>query len=331
MYGKERVNMDRDIFCKGYTWGFFSREGEMLTDKAEESMKRLASNGLDWICITVNGWQETFYSTVIFSMFGMTQTDEEIIHAVKMAKSLGLKVCLKPMVNCLDRSWRARIDFPTEEGCGYWEKWFRSYNNFMQHYAKLAEKLGCEMLCTGCEMAGMDKQADLCRDMVARVRKVYSGIIMHNINHGDEMRFKWLDAVDVIGISAYYPVTDAEHTGIDTMKKRWAEVVKRLETCHEHFGKPIMFAEIGVRNEEGCTAYPWDFHYRPEKKTDEQEQADFYESAMEATWDIPWFCGYFWWDWKATLPPIEKAKENRDFTIYGKLAEQTLKKWYTEK
>ena len=331
MYGKERVNMDRDIFCKGYTWGFFSREGEMLTDKAEESMKRLASNGLDWICITVNGWQETFYSTVIFSMYGMTQTDEEIIHAVKMAKSLGLKVCLKPMVNCLDRSWRARIDFPTEEGCGYWEKWFRSYNNFMQHYAKLAEKLGCEMLCTGCEMAGMDKQADLCRDMVTRVRKVYSGIIMHNINHGDEMRFKWLDAVDVIGISAYYPVTDAVHTGIDTMKQRWAEVVKRLETCHEHFGKPIMFAEIGVRSEEGCTAYPWDFHYRPEKKTDEQEQADFYESAMEATWDIPWFCGYFWWDWKATLPPIEKAKENRDFTIYGKLAEQTLKKWYTEK
>ena len=323
--------MDRDIFCKGYTWGFFSREGEMLTDKAEESMKRLASNGLDWICITVNGWQETFYSTVIFSLYGMTQTDEEIIHAVKMAKSLGLKVCLKPMVNCLDRSWRARIDFPTEEGCGYWEKWFRSYNNFMQHYAKLAEKLGCEMLCTGCEMAGMDKQADLCHDMVARVRKVYSGIIMHNINHGDEMRFKWLDAVDVIGISAYYPVTDAVHTGIDTMKQRWAEVVKRLETCHEHFGKPIMFAEIGVRSEEGCTAYPWDFHYRPEKKTDEQEQADFYESAMAATWDIPWFCGYFWWDWKATLPPIEKAKENRDFTIYGKLAEQTLKKWYTEK
>jgi hypothetical protein len=30
------------------------------------------------------------------------------------------------------------------------------------------------------------------------------------------------------------------------------------------------------------------------------------------------------------LPPIEKAKENRDFTVYGKLAEQTLKKWYTD-
>ena len=47
--------MDRELFCKGYTWGFFSKEGELLTDNAEQSMRRLASNGLDWICITVNG------------------------------------------------------------------------------------------------------------------------------------------------------------------------------------------------------------------------------------------------------------------------------------
>ena len=58
----------------------------------------------------------------------------------------------------------------------------------MLHYAKLAEKLGCEMLCTGCEMAGMDKQSDRCRKLTAQVREVYSGIVMHNINHGDEQR-----------------------------------------------------------------------------------------------------------------------------------------------
>ena len=323
--------MDRELFCKGYTWGFFSKEGELLTDNAEQSMRRLASNGLDWICITVNGWQETFYSTTVFSLYGLTQTDTEIEHAVKLAKSLGLKVCLKPMVNCLDHSWRARIDFPTEDGCDYWEKWFSSYNRFMLYYAKMAEKLGCEMLCTGCEMAGMDKQSSFCRDMISRVRNVYHGIIMHNINHGDEFRFDWLDAVDLIGISAYYPVTDGINRSIDFMRERWADVVSRLEKCHEKYGKLIMFAEIGVRSEQGCSAYPWDFYDRPEKPTDEQEQSDFYESAMEATWNKPWFCGYFWWDWKAVIPPEDKAKENRDFTVYGKLAEKTLRKWYNKK
>ena len=51
---------------------------------------------------------------------------------------------------------------------------------------------------------------------------------------------------------------------------------------------------------------------------------------MAATFDIPWFAGYFWWDWKAKLPPAEKARENHDFTCYGKKAEQVLKKWYTK-
>ena len=300
-----------------------------MSHNGEQSMERLASNGLDWICITVNGWQETFASTVIFSLYGRTQTDEEIAFAVRKAHSLGLKVCLKPMVNCLDNSWRARIDFPTEEGVNYWEKWFASYNRFMLYYADMAEKLGCEMLCTGCEMAGMDKQAERCVDMISKVRKVYHGIVMHNINHGDELRFPWLEAVDIIGISAYYPVTDGVHRDADTMRANWAKVVERLRACHDKYRRPIMFAEIGVRNEQGCTAYPWDFHDRPELPIDEKEQSDFYETAMEATWDIDWFAGYFWWDWKAYMPSPEEAKDDRDFTIYGKLAESTLKKWYT--
>ena len=323
--------MNDNLFCKGYTWGFFSKPGDFLTDDARVSMERLASNGLDWICITVNAWQETFYSTTIFSLYGRTQTDEEVIHAIEMAKGLGLKVCLKPMVNCLDRSWRARINFPTEEGCDYWDKWFDSYTQFMCYYASLAEKTGCEMLCTGCEMYGMDCQAERCHRMIDSVREVYSGLLMHNINHGDETRFKWLDKVDVIGISGYYPVTDEENKGIDTMRARWKKVIGGLEECHRKYGKPVMFAEIGVRNEDGCSMYPWDFKDRPEKGLNEQEQSDFYESAMEATWDIPWFAGYFWWDWKAKIPPIEEAKRNRDFTVYGKKAEETLKRFYRER
>ena len=34
--------MNRDLFCKGYTWGFFSKTGEMQTPAAETSMRRLA-------------------------------------------------------------------------------------------------------------------------------------------------------------------------------------------------------------------------------------------------------------------------------------------------
>ncbi len=313
---------------KGYTWGFFSGTGGFTTTEAEKSMEYLASLGLNWICIPVNCFQEAFYSLNVFSLFGRTQTDEEVRFAIRKAKSLGLKVCLKPMVDCLDRSWRARINFPSENG-DYWKAWFASYTRFMLHYARLAESEKCEMLCTGCEMAGMDSQASYCRRLIEDVRKVYTGTIMHNINHGDEFRFPWLTDVDIIGISAYYPVSEPGDNSLDTMRRKWAEHRERVKKCSEHFGKPVMFAEIGVRNERGCTMYPWDFRNRPETPSDEQEQADFYRSAMETMWDEPYFRGFFWWDWKAVLPPPEKAHENRDFTIYGKAAEAVLKEWYT--
>ncbi len=322
--------MRNHIFCKGYTWGFFSTPGEMQTPQAEASMRRMAENGLDWICIPVNAWQETFASTTVFSLYGRTQTDADIVRAVEMARALGLKICLKPMVNCLDGAWRGCINFPGETANGYWERWFRSYTDFLLYYARMAEKLGCEMFCTGCEMGGMDRQADFCRAMIAEVRAVYSGIIMHNINHGEELRFSWLDAVDIIGISGYYAVTDAEHRGIDTMRKNWADAVKLLTRCHEKYGRPLMFAEIGVRSERGCTMQPWVGRSSPDAQADEQEQADFYESAMEVTWNLDWFCGYFWWDWKVTLPPESEAHRNLDYTVYGKRAEQILRKWYTE-
>lgn len=321
--------MDRKLFCKGYTWGFFSGSGVFQTKRAEQSMELLAADGLDWICIPVNCFQETYHSLNVVSLFGRTQTDEDVIFAVNKARSLGLKVCLKPMVDCLDRAWRARIDFPPENP-DYWKRWFASYTEFMLHYARLAERLGCEMLCTGCEMAGMDSQSEYCLRLIGEVRKVYSGIVMHNVNHGDEMRFDWLGAADVIGISAYYPCTTPEDRSLEAMKKVWNGVIEKLELAHRHYGRPIMFAEIGVRNERGCTRYPWDFKHRPDVPLDEREQADFYEAAISASYDKHWFCGYFWWDWKAILPPPEKASENRDFTVYGKLAEKVMRDWYNK-
>lgn len=321
--------MDR-LFCKGYTWGFFAKSGEYQTEAAMRSMERLHSNGLDWICIPVNAFQETYMSTMVHPVYGLTQTDSDIVFAVNYAKKLGMKVCLKPMVNSMDGVWRAHIHFPEESHIDYNERWFRSYNAFMLHYAQIAEQTGCEMLCTGCEMDGMDVNTQRCIDIISNVREVYHGLIMHNINHGDEFKYPWLTHVDVIGISAYYRLTDGVDVSIDRMLESWSGIRKRLIKAHEMYRKPIMFAEIGIRSEHGCSKYPYDFKHRLEVPLDEDEQADFYESAMRTFWDDDWFCGFFWWDWKAKLTPEDKIHENRDFTVYGKKAESVLKRWYTK-
>lgn len=316
------------IFAKGYTYGWCAVAGDYQTKEAQDSLMRLKEDGVDYICLAFYALQDEFSSTNIYYEYGVTPTDEDIVFIINKAHELGMKVCLKPVVNCKDGIWRAYISFPEETG---WKKWFESYNRFILHYAKLAQKHGCEMLCTGCEMNAMNRQSEYCREMIAEVRKVYSGIIMHNVNHGREMEADWLGLVDVIGISAYYSLTDNGKYSRDKMLEKWAEAKKITEAVYHKYGKPVMFAEIGMRSEKNCSAYPWDCDSARNMPADQEEQADFYDTAMETFWNEPWFCGFFWWDWPAILYDIKAAENDKNFCAYGKKAEKVLKSWYTEK
>ena len=318
-----------EMFAKGYTFGWCAVAGDYQTEEAQDSLRRLREDGVDYICLAFYALQDTFSSTNIYYEYGVTPTDEDIVFIINKAHELGMKVCLKPVVNCKDGTWRAFISFP--EGSSYWDEWFRAYIRFMVHYAKLAEKHSCEMLCTGCEMNSMNLQSAHCREMIAEVRKVYTGIVMHNVNHKKEMKADWLDIVDIVGISAYYPVTDADNNSRETMAKKWNEAKSIVEATHKKYGKPVMFAEIGMRSEKNCSVYPWDCDCNRDMPADQQEQADFYDTAMETFWNEPWFCGFFWWDWPAILYDVKNAENDKNYCIYGKLAEGVLRKWYVEK
>ncbi|MCY0875182.1 MAG: glycosyl hydrolase family 53 [Firmicutes bacterium] len=319
--------MDR-LLIKGMTYGWGASRGEYRTESAKDSLEQLRETGSEWIALSFWTWQDTVYSTEIPFDYGYTVTDRDIAAAVANAKELGLKVCLKPVVNSRDGIWRAHIGFPPEEGSRpYWDKWFKSYEQFLVHYAELAQELGCEMFCVGCEMVKSEAQEAHWRAVIARVREVYQGPLIYNANHGSEEGVRWFDAVDLIGTSAYYPVADGPGETEDNMLMRWQATKERFVRLHEQFQKPIVFMEIGCRSAQGCAAMPWDFTHR-DLPVDETEQARFYRSALRAFWDEPWFGGFFWWDWSTKLYPAVEASRDRGFDIYGKQAEVVLREWY---
>ncbi|MNM14959.1 hypothetical protein D3C81_251820 [compost metagenome] len=313
-------------FIKGMTYGWGAKRGEYRTPEAENSLNKLAETGSEWIALSFLTWQDTIHSTRVYFDYGYTPTDRDIMHAVKKAKALGLKVCLKPVVNSRDGIWRARIGFP-DEAEQYWDEWFQSYGDFILHYAELAEELGCEMFCIGCEMVATERRSSQWRKLIGEVREIYTGPIVYNANHGKEDGIDWLDAVDIIGTSAYYPVASGPGETYEHMLAEWERVKPGLKKLSERYGKPVLFIEIGCRSADGCAAMPWDFMHL-DLPVSEREQANFYRSALEAFWNEPWFMGYFWWDWRTRLYPIEQAAEDRGFDIYGKEAEQVLRKYY---
>ncbi|MNB87854.1 hypothetical protein D3C75_348590 [compost metagenome] len=305
-------------YIGGVTWGFMGKRGTWATEAAGTSMELMKSvTGANWTAIAFSAFQATAQSTNIPYQEAPTVTDDEVLWAIRKAKTLGLKVCLKPIVNCADGTWRAHINFfdkdvPCEPK---WSDWFRSYTAFILHYARIAEETGCEMFCIGCEMVQTDRREAEWRTLIAEVRKVYTGVITYNCDKYQEANVTWWDALDVISSSGYYPETD------------WEAQLDRIEPVVQAHGKPFFFMEAGCPSRSGSAAIPndWSLPGGP----DQEEQSRFYQAMFSACHKRSWVQGFMLWDWPAELYPLEEAAANDDYCMYGKAAAPVIKHFFT--
>jgi len=312
---------------KGFTYGYAAKRGDLRSPAAVKSRELLFETGVNLLCLAIVNSQKHFFSREITFDYAKTPTDRDIAFAVNQVRERGIGVCLKPMLNSADGMWRAYIGFPDLNMRGedvYWGEWFAGYSAFMLHYAELADELGCEMLCIGCEMSGTEHKDDYWRELIAKIRRVFKGKLVYNTNHGREEGVKWFDALDYIGTSAYYPVGNKKEKAV----KEWEKVKKRLNKLSDKLGKKYIFMEIGCRSALGCADMPWDFEHT-QYPYSEEEQADFYDACLGVFADEPRFAGVFWWDWSTFIyDSPEAAKKDLGFNIHLKKAEEVIRKWY---
>src|SRR5699024_1953798 len=265
-----RIKDLAEEYVAGMTWGWVGARGTWATAEAAASMREMADHATTWTEIAWSALQDTPISTRVRYDDAPTVTDEEIVWAVREAKSHGLKVCLKPVVNCADGTWRAHIGFFDWDVPGEptWSEWFASYTDFILHAARIAEAEACEMLCIGCEMVRADARADQWRDLIAQVRGVYSGLITYNCDKYQEDHVSWWDAVDVISSSGYYPIED------------WESQLDRIGSVVSAAGKPFLFMEAGCPSRQGSAARPndWQLPGAPSGA----EQLRYYEAMFDA-------------------------------------------------
>lgn len=300
----------------GMTWGWTGVRGTWGGAEAEDSMRKMSVVGVNWVAIALGAMQETAQSTKINYGEAPTVTDDEVRWAIRKAKSLGLKICMKPVVNCANGTWRAHIAFFRQDVPGEpsWTEWFASYTEFIVHYARIAEEEGCEMLCVGCEMVQADTRENEWRALIQEVRKVYSGLVTYNCDKYQEDRLTWWDAVDIISSSGYYPIGD------------WEAHLDRIEGVLKKWEKPFFFMEGGCPSREGSAQKPndWSLPGAPS----EEEQANYYRVMFEACSKREWMRGYMLWDWPARLYDAADASKNDDYCMYGKQAEAIVREYY---
>ena len=174
----------------GVNFAVFPHKGLLESGEARKSMEEMIhKTHANWVILTPSGMQETPYSEEIRFDGEKSCTDEELCDMIRYAQSLGLKVALKPTVNCDNGVWRARISFfdhdvPCEPK---WGNWFESHIAFQKHYAQIAQRTGCELFLTGCEMTMTEHRETDWRKLIAEVRTVYDGPVGYNCDKYGEV------------------------------------------------------------------------------------------------------------------------------------------------
>lgn len=158
----------------------------------------------------------------------------------------GIRVGLKPTVNCKDGTWRAYIslfehDVPCEPK---WENWFASYVEFQTHYARIAEEEQCDIFIAGCEMVMTEHREKQWREVIASICREYHGLVSYNTDKYQEDQVSWWDCVDMISSSGYYPID------------QWEQELDRIEKTVLKYQKPFFFAEAGCMSRKGSGMVP---------------------------------------------------------------------------
>ena len=290
---------------------------------SDQALVELKEDGANWISLIVTRYQDTIASTMIYSAPG-TPTDEDLVHVINQAHSLGMNVMVKPHLDLANDPMHWRGDIGQGFSEGDWTSWYTSYKSFINHYAQLAQTAGADQFCIGTELVSTEYRSAEWQSVVVGVRGLFSGPITYAANQGSEGSINWWDKVDFIGVDAYYPLTNKYDPTPDELKVAWMPLAAGLKALSEYWGKQILFTEIGYRSQDGANMHPWD--YQIGGTVDLQEQADLYRVVFENVFIEDWFAGIFWWSWEPD--PFQGGQCDMGYSPHDKPAEEVLRSLY---
>ena len=322
------VERIRAEWQKGMTYTHMYRpDNNLLSVRSQRSLEYLRTRvHADWIALNPFGYQRKVDDPNVH--YGNDPPDNHLRHAIDRAHELGFKVMLKPHIWLHEQSelrWRGTIAMSSEDA---WSQWFESYGAFILHYASLAETLEVDLLCVGVELARTAiEREDQWRQLIAEIRRRYSGPLVYAANWwGEYDLVRFWDALDYIGINAFFPLSDGPNPTMAALRRSAEAVAGEVELLHQRMGKPVIFTEVGFRSVRGASIKPWEWPRRFEPAVDLEEQSRCYRAVLETFWDKPWFYGMYWWKWFSDLD--RGGTNHPGFTPRRKLAEKTLSEWY---
>ncbi len=292
-----------------------------------EFLSSIKSIHADHVCIMpyaygLNDNGEIYYKGLDWQWWG--ERKEGISAMVKEAHSNNVKVMLKPHIWFRHGSFTGHFDASTKKD---WEVFEHSYEVYIIEYAWLAREMDVEIYCIGTELSTfVKKRPEFWHALIRKVRSIYSGKITYAGNWDTYADMPFWSELDIIGIDAYFPLSETRTPNVNELKKGWTPYYRKIVALQRRVNKPVVFLEYGYRSVDHTARKPWDSS-RGGHTVNLQGQANAYRVLYELFWEEPWFIGGFLWKWHTDHERAGGAGNTR-FTPQNKPVEQLIRARY---
>lgn len=277
----------RGVTISCQTWGW-----EWGSDEMPGALERVASLGGNWVAIHPYA-RIAQDGSVRARSLDPQAPPEWLKKPIAWAHERGLKILIKPHLAYWGSgfSWRGEIRFA--EGAAR-ERFHAEYRTWILALAACSE--GADAFCVGTELCGTTGAEAEWRALIKETRALLPSVPLTYAANWDRYEsIPFWDALDVIGIQAYFPLVG--HAGVpsdEELKAGWEQVLTKLRAYSQGKGRKVLFTELGYDASPQAARKPWEGSRRP-TPPGEALQARCLEAALRAIRAEPCVVGVFLW------------------------------------
>ena len=261
------------------------------TDDIVPTLREIRDTGANWVAIHPYAWIRA-NGEVEARDLSLDDPPAHVVRPIREAHALGLKILIKPHLGYWGSpfSWRGEIEFDRDEE---WARFWRDYRRWIVTLAKMCAD--ADGFVVGTELDRTLSHEDRWRELIAEVRSVSGAPLTYAANWTHYRVVPFWDALDVIGIQAYFPLTEQSEPSADVLAQAWRDRMTDLRGYAQDQGRDIVFTELGYNRSFLAPSRPW------ESQTDGPEamplQLECMRTALAAVEAEPAVIGSFLWKW----------------------------------
>ena len=196
-----------------------------------------------------------------------------------------------------------------------------NYDSFLAHYLDIAEVSSVEIFAVGSELGSTEVHTQAWRRIIANARGRFRGFLTYSVNWDHFRVPRFFDALDLVGITGYFSLTEKDDPTVDELAVAWRRVGRDVKSLADRVDGPVFFTELGYASQDGINKNPWNYFINRER-IDLQEQKDCFEAFLRVARELDWLDGAYFYDYFENGGP-----QDHTYSPRGKPAMDVWRQW----